>query len=153
MNTLIRLLQLKFLPASADLGLLALRLWLGGSLLVLHGWSKVLNYSKLASTFPDPLGVGSRWSLVLAILGEVLCTVLIMIGFFTRLAALGSAVTMAVAWYLVHKMALSGPASGELAFIYLAGFVTLIIAGAGRFSVDAGTGGNTSRIKPQPPRK
>ena len=154
MTTLIRLFQLSFLPTSSDLALLLLRLWLGGSMLALHGWGKLVNTSTLSTTFPDPLGVGTLWSLILALCGEVLCQILIMLGFVTRLAALGAAVTMGVAWALAHKMALTGPQSGELAFIYLAGYVVLVLAGAGRFSLDRGAaGGSTSRIKPQPPKK
>lgn len=153
MTTLVRIFQLSFIPTSADIGLLLLRLWLGGSLLILHGWGKLTSYASLSGTFPDPLGVGSHWSLPLALCGEVLCPILLMLGFVARLAALGSAVTMAVAWYFVHHMALSGRESGELAFVYLAGFVLLVFAGPGRFSLDAGAGGSTSRIKPQAPRK
>ena len=49
---------------------------------------------------------------------------------------------MSVAFFVVHKAALAGPNNGELAFVYLGGFVTLIIAGAGRFSFDARLGAN-----------
>ena len=154
MTSVIRFFQLSFLPTQVDAGLLLLRLWFGGSLLALHGWGKLTQFSALATSFPDPLGVGSRWSLILAICGEVLCPILLMLGFATRLAALGAATTMGVAWYMVHQMALTGRDSGELAFVYLGGFVLLVLAGAGRFSLDAGASrGSTSRIKPQPPRK
>jgi len=153
MTTLIRFFQLSFLPTSSDIALLLLRLWLGGSMLALHGWGKLTDYAALSTKFPDPLGVGSFWSLMLALCGEVLCQVLIMLGFVTRLAALGAAVTMGVAWYAVHKMVLTGPQNGELAFIYLAGYVALVLAGAGRFSLDGNTGGGTSRIKPVATKK
>ena len=43
---------------------------------------------------------------------------------------------MAVAFVKAHQMALKGPGSGELAFLYLAGFLAILIAGAGRWSVD-----------------
>jgi len=43
---------------------------------------------------------------------------------------------MAVAFFIVHQSALSGEHNGELAFIYLAGYVALLIAGPGRFSAD-----------------
>jgi len=43
---------------------------------------------------------------------------------------------------VLHKGALAGPGSGELAFVYLGGFVTLLIAGADHFSFDAKLGGN-----------
>jgi len=155
MTSLIRLFQLTFLPTSNAIALLVLRLWLGGSMLALHGWGKLINYSSLSTSFPDPLGVGAHFSLILALVGEVLCPILLMLGFVTRLAALGAATTMAVAWYAVHKMALTGAQSGELAFIYLAGFVALVLAGAGRYSLDGtgGAGGGSSRVKPQLPKK
>lgn len=154
MTSVVRFFHLTFLPSQIDAGLLVLRLWLGGSMLVLHGWGKLAQFSSLASSFQDPLGVGSRWSLILAICGEVLCPLLLILGFVARLAALGAATTMAVAWYMIHNMALSGRESGELAFVYLAGFVVLFLTGPGRFSLDgAASRGSTSRIKPQAPRK
>ena len=134
---ILKLLQLNFLPRSTDAGLLVLRLWLGLSLLLLHGWAKLTSFSAMAGKFPDPIGVGSRTSLTLTVFAEVVCAVLIVLGLFTRAAALTQAILMSVAFFVVHKMALSGPASGELAFIYLGGFLALLLAGAGRFSVDA----------------
>jgi len=47
---------------------------------------------------------------------------------------------MAAAFLTVHKLALTGPDNGELAFVYLAGWTTLLIAGAGRLSLDARLG-------------
>jgi putative oxidoreductase len=106
-----------------------LRLWLGLSLLVLHGWGKLTSFSKMSGQFPDPLGIGSPASLVLALFAEVVCALLIAFGLFTRFAAAVLAINMVTAFLLVHKAVLSGPHSGELAFIYLAGWVTLLIAG------------------------
>ena len=137
-----KVLQLDFLPRSVDVSLLVLRLWLGVSLLVLHGWSKLTRFPESAGDFPDPLGVGTRVSLALTIVAEVGCAVLIVVGLFTRAAALVQVILMGVAFFIVKKASLgSGPGSGELAFIYLAGFVTLFLAGAGRFSFDATMGG------------
>ena len=142
---ILRLLQLDFLPRSTDAGLFVLRIWLGLSLMILHGWAKFTGFSELAAKFPDPIGLGSRTSLGLTIFAEVVCAVLIALGFFTRAAALTQTILMTVAFFVVHKAALSGPGSGELAFIYLAGFVTLLIAGPGRFSLDAIFGRQTVR--------
>lgn len=44
-----------------------------GLLLMSHGIAKLQNFEALSATFPDPLGVGSRVSLVLAVFGEVVC--------------------------------------------------------------------------------
>lgn len=135
-----KILQLSFIPASADLGLLLLRLWYATPLLVLHGWSKVMGFSSMAGSFPDPLGVGPRNSLILALIGEVLCPVLMILGLFTRFAALGSAITMGVAFWGVHQFSLRGEHNGEMAYVYLGVFLALFFAGAGRFSLDARSG-------------
>lgn len=112
------------------------------SLLVLHGWSKLTSLLETAGKFPDPIGVGSSVSLALTVFAEVGCAILIVSGLFARTAALVQVILMGVAFFIVHKASLaSGPGSGELAFIYLAGFVTLFLAGAGRFSFDATMGG------------
>ena len=140
MKTVLRVLRLDFLPASVDLGLLVLRLWLGLSLLCLHGWTKLSGFQQMAGKFADPLGVGAEVSLSLAIMGEVVGALLVVLGLFTRLGALASAITMGVAFFLVHNAVLKGSGSGEMAFIYLAGFVALLIAGPGRFALDASSG-------------
>ena len=43
---------------------------------------------------------------------------------------------MFVAFLMVHKTAMTGQSGGELAFLYLAGYITLLIAGGGLFSLD-----------------
>lgn len=136
MQSLTRFLQLNFIPHSTDLALLIIRVWLGASLLALHGWGKLTGFGAMAPKFADPLGLGPTVSLGLAVFGEVVCAALLVIGLFTRSAALSLIILMAVAFFVVHGRALSGPASGELAFLYLAGFVTVFLAGGGAYSVD-----------------
>jgi len=132
----IRLAQLDFLPRSADCGLFVLRVWLGLSILILHGWGKLVSFSEKSGGFPDPLGVGPKASLAMLLFGEVVCAALLAVGFLTRFSAAVLAFAMGVAFFMQHKGVLSGPGNGELAFIYLAGFVALFVAGGGRFSVD-----------------
>ena len=50
--------------------ILALRI-LFGILLMSHGVQKWANYDVMSGSFPDPLGIGSQLSLVLAIFGEM----------------------------------------------------------------------------------
>lgn len=119
-----------------NLGLLVLRAWLGLSMFLLHGWVKLENQAALAETFPDPLGFGPALSLNLAIFAELLCSLLLVVGLASRLVVLPLITTMAVAYFMVHGTALSGENSGELAFIYLGGFVALLLAGPGRYSLD-----------------
>lgn len=137
MNFLGKLLRLDFIPASSDLALLLLRLWIGASMLVLHGWSKVERLLDGNASFRDPLGVGPVASLALAAFAEALCSLFLIAGWATRLSALAGATAMWLAFYSAHGGALTGQGNGELAFIYLAAYVALVIAGGGRFSFDA----------------
>jgi putative oxidoreductase len=131
-----KLLQLNFLPRSADFALLLLRVWLGLMLLLNHGWEKLTTFSAHVDRFADPLGVGRPLSLSLTVFAEVVCSLLLVLGLWTRLAALVLAIQMSVAFLLVHQRVLAGPGSGELAFIYLAGWAALFVAGGGRFALD-----------------
>ena len=147
MNFFIRRLQLDLVPTSTSLAILLLRVALGTQMLIGHGWPKLMTFSEKAATFPDPLGVGHTTSMALAVFGEVVCSVLLILGAFTRLAALGGAVTMSVAFFLVHGGNLSGANSGEMAFLYLVGFVALFLTGSGLFALDTKLGGRTNTAK------
>ena len=138
---MLRLFQLRFLPTSVDLALLALRLWFGLSLVSLHGWGKLMTYGERAQKFPDPYGLGSPVSLALAIFGEVVCATLLAFGLCTRFAAIACVINMATAFCFAHGGRLTGEGNGELAFMYLGGFVALLLAGGGRYSLDAKMGG------------
>lgn len=133
--------QLSFLPTHVDLGLLVLRLIFGSLIALLHGWGKVTKASSMFDTFPDPIGLGSRVSYVLAAGGEFLGGLLIVLGLFTRFAALWVGIVMAVAFFFAHGAALSGPQSGEMPLLYFVGFLVLLITGPGRYSFDGKMGG------------
>ncbi|MCC7337203.1 MAG: DoxX family protein [Pirellulaceae bacterium] len=125
--------MLKNKESLASAGLLLLRVAFSCFMLV-HGWQKLSGFSEMADKFPDPIGMGSSLSLVLAIAAEVGCSLLLIAGFGTRLAAVPLAFTMIVALFVVHG---SDPwQKKELAACYLAVYATLMLTGAGRFSVD-----------------
>jgi putative oxidoreductase len=129
-----------FVPGNDSLltsvALLVLRLWLGLTLMLNHGLSKLKGFDSMASGFPDPLKVGHSVSLALVVFAEVVVALLLAAGVVTRFGALVLAINMAVAFFMIHERKLSGGHSGELAFIYLAAFVALFLAGPGRFSLD-----------------
>ncbi|MFM1851856.1 MAG: hypothetical protein RIS54_1540 [Verrucomicrobiota bacterium] len=136
-----KFLQLKFIPRSTDFALLLLRVVAGLTMLLNHGWGKVMNFGGMSDKFMNFLGMGSTVSLVLIIFAEVVCAALITLGFLTRFAALVLAIGMGVAFFVGHGMKLSNPGSGELALIYLLIAVTMFFSGAGKFSIDAKQGG------------
>jgi putative oxidoreductase len=119
--------------ALTSFGLLLLRLWLGLAMFLNHGVDKLTHFDKYAAKFPDPLGIGVTPGLALVTFAETAGAVLLAFGLLTRFAALTLAIDLGVAVFMVHKTANGG---GELAFIYLAGYVALFFAGGGKFSVD-----------------
>lgn len=135
---MLKLLNLPFIPKSTNLGLLILRVSLGLSMLLLHGRGKLLNFSGTAEKMAGIYGLPGNVNAGLAIFAEVVCAALLVAGFLTRFAALMLSITMATAFFMAHKGALSGPGSGELALVYLIGFLAILFAGPGRTSVDRG---------------
>lgn len=131
-----KFLQLGFFPRSADCALLLLRLWFGLVLFFNHGLPKVTHFSEMAGHFPDPLDIGPKASLILAAFAEAVCSVLVAIGFGTRLAALIIAAELGIAFFRVHHHVMAGAHSGELAFLYVGAALAIVFAGPGRYSAD-----------------
>jgi putative oxidoreductase len=141
-----------FIPSQdsdlTSMALLVARLWFGLTMLFNHGLDKLGNFKEIVGTFPDPLGLGQEASLVLVICAEVLGSLLLAAGFMTRVAASVLIIDMFVAFLMVHKTAMIG---GELPFLYLAGYVTMVIAGGGLFSLDTIAFSKTERARIQKP--
>ena len=116
-----------------SIGLAMLRLSIGCFMLI-HGIQKIMNFGSLSAVFPDPLGLGSQLSLILAIAAEVGCSVLLILGLGTRVAVLPLAFTMVVALFFVH--AADPWKIKELAAVYLAMYAVIFVTGPGDFSLD-----------------
>ncbi|NIT61760.1 MAG: DoxX family membrane protein, partial [Aliifodinibius sp.] len=67
-----------------------------------HGWGKLMSVFGGEFQFLDPIGIGPTASLILAAFAEGICSLLIIAGFWTRLASLILTINMAVAVFLVH---------------------------------------------------
>lgn len=118
---------------NASIGLLLLRLFFAGMLLT-HGYPKLVKLIEGNMQFGDPLGIGSEISLVLAVFAEFLCSILVILGLYTRLAAIPLIINMATAAFIVHAADPFG--TKEKALLYLAAFIVLLFTGAGKFSID-----------------
>ena len=116
-----------------DFALVILRVGFSGMMLT-HGVPKINMLMNNPSGFPDPIGIGGTGTLILAILGEVIAPILVLIGLNTRLATIPVISTMAVATFIVH--ANDDFATTEKAILYLIGFIVIALAGAGKYSVD-----------------
>jgi putative oxidoreductase len=116
-----------------DIGLAVLRI-VSSAFLLSHGIPKFQKLLNGDFQFADPIGIGSTPSLFLAAIGEVICPVLVIVGYKTRWASLPIVIVMAVAGFIVH-----GPdpfGKKEMALLYLTCFVVIILLGPGRYSID-----------------
>lgn len=85
------------------INILLLALRIGVAVLMLtHGFPKLMKLISGDFGFPDPIGLGSAFSLVLAIFAEVFCSILILIGYRSRLASIPLIILMLVALLIVH---------------------------------------------------
>jgi putative oxidoreductase len=134
-----------------SIGLLILRIGIGGYLIT-HGSGKVqMLLAGGADKFGDPIGLGSTISLALVTMSEFLCALLIILGLATRLAAVPVVISMAVAAFVIHagdpwtmgaaaNAFFSGASktwfSKEPALLYLIPFLSLVFTGGGKLSID-----------------
>jgi putative oxidoreductase len=128
-----RLLSIRYSAGAFNFSMLLLRLSFGLLMLAQHGMPKLMKFSELSNGFYDPLGMGSKTALILAIFAEVFCSFFVILGLFTRLAVLPLIILMCVAFFGANKGAVG---TGELAIVYLTVYVVLLFLGPGRVSVD-----------------
>lgn len=106
-----------------------------GLLFLNHGVAKWVAFESAAISFPDPLGVGSFTSLLLAIFAEVFCSVGFILGLLYRLSLIPMILTMCVAFFIIHG---ADPLSvKELSLVFLTVFVLMFLSGPGYFSIDS----------------
>ncbi len=115
---------------NTNIGLLLLRVGFSGMMLT-HGVPKLLQLFQGEMGFPDPLGIGGGFSLVLTVIGEAICPILIIIGFKTKWMAIPPAITMLVAAFVVHGSDPIG--KKELALLYAFAFIAMALLGGGKF--------------------
>ncbi|MBT9331201.1 DoxX family protein [Acidipila sp. 4G-K13] len=133
---------MSFVPKRSEAGLSLLRVWAGVTLFLRHGWEKrPAHWTMFMAHFPNPLHIGGSASFLVAFFSDFVCGILLIIGLGTRWAALYCLCNIFVAWAFIHHFAFTGRGPqtdhGELIVLYLGMLLTLLIAGGGRYSLDA----------------
>lgn len=117
-----------------DVILLAVRVFIGFAMLS-HGFPKLqmlLAGGKI--DFFDFMGLGPQISLILTVFAEFVCSILIILGLFTRVSLGFLIFTMIIAAFAVHG---ADPfEKREMALVYLSVYLLLMVIGAGKVSVD-----------------
>ncbi|RYU96916.1 DoxX family protein [Emticicia agri] len=116
-----------------SLAVLLLRLGLAG-LMIPHGYNKLQSFLAGVHDFPDPLHVSPMVSQGLTIFAEFFCSLLLIIGLFTRLASVVLIICMGVVALVIHGDDPLG--DKEQALLYLTGFVAIFLTGPGKYSLD-----------------
>ena len=117
-----------------NLGLLILRVGVSFSMIYLHGYPKLVNFSIFSSEFADPFGVGNGVSLGLVLFAEFFCSIFLTIGLLTRFSCIPLIITMIVATWIINGG--KDFIFQEKSFIYLIAYISLLISGGGRYSID-----------------
>jgi putative oxidoreductase len=128
---------------SNDIGKLLLRLCVGG-LMLFHGVHKLIHGYGI---IPSKLSLAGLPPLLVAgvPIGEVVAPLFILLGFYTKPAALVEAFLMAMAVWLVHMGQLTalsehGGYALELQAFYFLGSIAVFFLGSGRYSLSKGMG-------------
>ena len=121
-------------PLIIDIVLLIIRIFVGFAMLS-HGFPKLQQLlSGEEIQFYNFLGIGEKFTLILAVFAEFVCSIFIILGLFTRFALFFLIVTMAVAGLVVHN---ADPFSKrETSLLYLSVYSLIFAAGPGKYSID-----------------
>ncbi len=123
----------KYSNAAFNIAMLVLRFFLG-LILISHGYPKLVHFSTMRHKFMDFMNMGSTLSLALILFAELFCGFLILIGMFTRLAAIPVVIGMGVVFFVASNADLFG--EGERGGMYMATAFLLLLCGPGKASVD-----------------
>lgn len=131
-------------PVNVDLGILILRLGVGSTMLLFHGWSKLTGGTEMWASVggamgPFSIGLPAVFWGFLAAFAESIGSAMLVVGVLFRPMTLMLAFTMFVAAMVHVNMPAENPNSGwsgaSHALLYLSAYVGLFFAGAGRFAV------------------
>ena len=129
-----QLVSINISQKGIDLAILITRIT-AAALMLSHGLPKLgMLFSGNAAHFPAVLGMSSEISLLLTVFAEVVCSLFILFGLGTRLAAVPLIITMLVAVLYIH---VADPfAKQEPGLQYLILYVILFMTGSGKYSID-----------------
>lgn len=130
--------------AYTNMARLFMRLFVGVMFLQ-FGIRHFVHYSELCTDFPTLLGLSSTACLDIMITIELVCSVLIMVGFLTRLATIPAVLSMIAAEVYILKdllphtttiWGIDSTQPGYLPIMFIGIFLFILLAGPGKISVD-----------------
>ena len=105
-----------------------------GIMMMMHGYDKLTHFSDYQAKFMNFMGIGTSASLALVVFAEFFCSLFLILGLFTRLAAIPLIIVTCVIVFKVNNGDVFG--DGQTAALYLTGYLVLLFVGPGKVSVD-----------------
>lgn len=133
-----------FQPFNLSLGLLLIRIIIG-VLMAFYGYHKLINFETMAASDfwakeVSFLGMTGKFPLALTVFAEFFCSLLLILGLFTRWALIPLIICMGYIIVSVAKFSVinTGDNGTEMntAFVYFIIYVALFITGPGNYSLD-----------------
>lgn len=122
-------------PVFLDIALLIIRVFVGFAM-ISHGFPKLQQlFSGNEIKFYDFLGMGSKFTLILAVFAEFVCSIFLILGLFTRISVVFLFITMIIAGFVVHSS--DEFSKREMSFLYLSIYTLFLAIGPGKYSVDS----------------
>ncbi len=117
-----------------DVTLLLFRVLLSLSMINTHGMKKIMDISDEIQHIPDPFGFGGEFNVGVAIVGNIIGPILVILGFYTRLAIIPILGVTLVGLFVVHA---GDPWSvKDIPLMYSLSYLFLFFTGAGKYSLD-----------------
>ncbi len=117
-----------------DTVLLIFRVLLSVSMINTHGLKKIRNIPYEIEHIPDPFGLGGEVNLAIAIIGNIIGPIMVILGVYTRLAIIPILGITLVGFLVVH---ISDPwVVKDVPFMYSLSYLLLFFLGPGKYSLD-----------------
>lgn len=129
-----RLFSVSYSNGAFNFSMLLLRLAFGGIMLINHGMPKLMKFATLQHGFYNFMGIGSKFSLMLAIFAEVFCALFLILGLLTRISVIPLLILIGVILFGVDKG--KSLLASETAVLYGIGYLVILFCGPGRISID-----------------
>ena len=128
-----KFLSVNYSNTAFNIAMLLLRIC-AGTLIMARGYNKMVQFAEMKTKFMNFMGIGSTLTLSLVIFAEFFCSIFLIIGLFSRLATIPLIIAMSVALFKAHDADVFG--KGQSAALFLLCFLTLLLCGPGKASVD-----------------
>ena len=139
-----KLLSFSAIPLNIDLGLLIIRLIIG-ILMAFYGFEKLIHFNEMAasdfwSKNVSFLGMSGSFPLALTVFAELVCSLALIFGLFTRTSLFVLMFCMAYIFLVVFPFSILDKGENGYqfndAFVYFVIYLGLFFTGPGKYSLD-----------------